>query len=800
MASPLGLSFTPKDAGLFTSNGEGIKTYRVVEGKAIKSLFDSGQFSPYPTTVNKGSGSVEGIKTAFDVHDDKANDISISSIIEHCNQFPSMKLDYAHFAYLRNLGVYPNNRLIIARRFAGAVANDLTAVSGSPLATIVGYITEEDDKFFDITFNEEWEGAAGSFEEILNEIGNDVKLSADQKGKAGSLVSAALNMVPMPALMEGVQILVRQKMGLAGGGQGPGASPYGNPNLIREARQRKVLGKGEAGSALTAQFSIKFTVEYEQKFISGIDPTLVYMDILQNALTFGTSDASFEYSGALASGVTDIIGKLISGDIQGIIESITEFLQSLLSAITAVIGDLVEKLIDPPDEEEPDKGTIVTQVLGAFSEYFKISVGTVISKYKIRILGVANALSGAGSTPWHITIGNPKKPMLSTGDMECTSVNLSVGKVLAFNDLPSSITLSIDLKSARNLGAQEIFNRMNTGKGRSYKRLQESFPESDDYTIPQIKTDEVDKKIKEIHADTQKSAPAKPDPSKNQAAGGQQTETKAANDKKEKTEPTDNKAQAKFQDDYPVKFSQGSGDLWGTKYSTPPPKDTKTGDNTNTKATNEPQTKASDQSKGDADVKTSGIAGASNATNTPPSTAVPGVTQSTSAIQQQQAAGQTGTTVPQSENIPAPPPLPDPPPQERQPELVFDANGNVIPANTEVQQDETPDVKDIVNTFSNSFKSNTTDSVKSEEIQKEQKVTPLLESPSGVLAQVYNQLDRTIESSDSEISKLEKQLASANTQDAAALTEKIRVLMSERDSAIKTQSDIMKELKNRKMK
>ena len=260
MGSPLGLSFAPRDPGLSSRTEEnGVKNYLVVEGKAVKSLFDSGQFSPYPTTVNKASGSVEGMKTAFDVHDDKSNDISISSIIEYCNQYPSMKLDYAHFAYLKHVGVYPNNRLIIARRFAGAVANDLTAVSGSPMATIVGYLREEDDSFFNIDFNEEWAEADGSFEEILNEIGNDVKLSADQKGKAGSMVSAAFNLVPMPALMEGVQILVRQKMGLAGGGQGPGASPYGNPNLIRQARQRKVLGKGEAGSALTAQFSMKMT-------------------------------------------------------------------------------------------------------------------------------------------------------------------------------------------------------------------------------------------------------------------------------------------------------------------------------------------------------------------------------------------------------------------------------------------------------------------------------------------------------------------------------------------------------------
>ena len=50
-----------------------------------------------------------------------------------------------------------------------------------------------------------------------------------------------------------------------------------------------------------------------------------------------------------------------------------------------------------------------------------------------------------------------------------------MGPVLGFNDLPTSIKAEFTLKPARNLGADEIFTRFNTGKGRSYIRGNKDF-------------------------------------------------------------------------------------------------------------------------------------------------------------------------------------------------------------------------------------------------------------------------------------------------------------------------------------
>ena len=473
MSSPLGLTWETSQPST------GIGTYQVVGGKAVQSLFSNrgGQFSPFPESADKSSGSVTQIKTSSDIHSDEANDISISSIVEHTRKYDSMRLDYADFAYLKNVGVFPNNRLIVARRFPAGVGNDLTSVSSVPLATLISWVKDGED-FISVSYNEEWTDAESSFEDILNDVGKDVMASKDQGTGIGSLAASGAGAIPMSGFMEGIQYQVMKNMGLTDAGIGN--SPIGNPNLIREAKRRKTLGKGEAGSGVKASFSIKMEVEYEQKFINGVDPTIVYMDIIQNALTFGTSDSQFQFNSAFGTGVTNIIKDLISGDLGAIAKAIQGFVQALLDAISQVGKDIIDALIDPPkDDTKPSSGTVTNAIEKAFAS----TIGHVISKYKIRLIGVANALTGSNSTPWHVTIGNPKKPIFCSGDMLCKDVKLTVGKNLAFNDLPSYIKISFELENARNLGAQEVFNRFNTGKGRSYVRLNKSFVESPDVTF-----------------------------------------------------------------------------------------------------------------------------------------------------------------------------------------------------------------------------------------------------------------------------------------------------------------------------
>jgi hypothetical protein len=477
MASPLGLAHNTSK----TSPGRG-PNYKIIDGgtvdgklkagKKVKSLFNHSVFSPHPTKggVDK-NGNVLEIKKQKDIHNDNIYDLSIDSIIKYTREAGNhaMRLDYADFAYLKNLGVYPNNRLIVARRFPGPVGNDLHAVSSSPMATLVSWIPESQDNFFNISYNEVWVEADASYTDVLNDMGKDLQMSSDQKGMAnmGDFAAAGLNLLPFPGFSEPLQRVIMEKLGLL---NNPYQLPLGNPNLIREAKRRKTVGKDQAESGLATTVEVSMVVEYEQKFINGVDPSLVYLDIIQNALTFGTSDAAFQMGSAFARGTNKLIQNLVSGNFSAIFNALKKIVLSIFEAVKEFAQKIIRALVSPPGNGELKESDFTEPLNKAFT-FTKKSFSAIIGKYKVRLMGITNALTGSPSTPWHITIGNPKKPVFSSGDMLLKSVDLELGKVLAFNDLPSTIKISLKFENARPLGAQEIFNRLNTGKGRSYIRI-----------------------------------------------------------------------------------------------------------------------------------------------------------------------------------------------------------------------------------------------------------------------------------------------------------------------------------------
>lgn len=469
MSSPLNLGSDQK-----------LSQYQIINSNRIKSIFGVGvdgkstQFIPFPGANNANPGIQNGIPDttvdAQSIYNDEINDVSIESIVEYTSRIPSMKLTYADFAYLKNVGVFPNNRLIVARRFQSGVHSDISSIKDVPMSTLVSWVPE-DQEWLTIDWGENWTDAEASFTSILNELGGDV---SDLIGgsKLGNLMAGGMNALPMPGFMEGIQYEILKKLGLQDD-FGIGNSPLGNPNLIRQAKQRQTINKNSSGSGLKCTISVKMVVEYEQKFI-GLDPSLVYLDIIQNALTFGTSDAVFQFNTKFETKTNEFISNLISGDFKKIGLAISQFVTSLVEAISEIGYSIINALINPPkNDQSPDKNRILDQIQKAFSS----TVGHVVSKYKVKLLGVVNALSGSPSAPWHVTIGNPKKPIFCSGDMLCETVNVELGKTLGFNDLPSSIKLTMTLTNARPLGAQEIFQRFNTGRGRTYARIKESFVE-----------------------------------------------------------------------------------------------------------------------------------------------------------------------------------------------------------------------------------------------------------------------------------------------------------------------------------
>jgi len=402
------------------------------------------------------------------LHNNDVYDTSILNIVDKLSSSKSATLRPSDFAYLKDIGNYPNNRLIICRRFPGPVGDDVYRLGVSPISVLIGFRPPGTD-FLDISFGEVWEEAEASFEGIINSIGEDLFRVSGLGGQAAQLFNA----IPLPGWTENLQRYVLEKIGVYSAGSSGRRLPAGDPNLIKEAKKRKTVANGEAGSGLSCKCEIKVDVEYEQKFISGLDPTIVYQDIIQNVLRFATSNKT-------DFGLDPEFGQKIKGWAKNPSLLIKDVVQAFKDALTTVVDEVkkfIQTVIDeagggekPKEESSAETLNIATQLMDFATKAFdKVleSLSKVIQKYEQKIKGVVSALSGLPSTPWHVTIGNPLRPIFSAGDMYTTDVNLTMGSTLMFNDLPANIKVSFSLSNARPWGLQEIMAKFNTGNIRS---------------------------------------------------------------------------------------------------------------------------------------------------------------------------------------------------------------------------------------------------------------------------------------------------------------------------------------------
>jgi hypothetical protein len=461
----------------------------------------------------KGLGDVDysGKKdnsTRRSLHNNSIYDVSVLNIIEKLAGTKGA-LRPADFAYLKNIGVYPNNRLMIARRFASPTDDNIMVPKKNTdlgsFATLISWVPENEN-FLDITFGEEWTDSEADFKTILTSLGEDIGL-----GNLGGIAGAAGNALPLPGFTEIFQRNFLYRLGLLEN-DAKNSIPAGNPNLIKQSKRRKLIGYGDAGAGLKTTVNIKMVCEYELKYISGIDPTIVWMDLLGMIARFGTSNSetyglSKGAAAKMISWVNDP-GKLISDVASAISDAISKIVDEVVKAIEdaytkakKLASELPSADPVPPDPAEapnPSADKLATadkehsdglkmakelsSTLGQYAgDVGKKALSGILQKYRVKILGVVNSLSGLPSTPWHISIGNPMRPTFCSGDMLVENVNLSLGPTLAFNDLPSSIKVEFNITNARAWGLQEIMAKFNSGYLRTVD-VQKTFYETNSVT------------------------------------------------------------------------------------------------------------------------------------------------------------------------------------------------------------------------------------------------------------------------------------------------------------------------------
>ena len=455
---------------------------KLIKVSKTESLFDVERvnvYKPYKKGNKSGTESISKRIGSRSLKKLKTGSNPYLKLIETFNNNPSLKLKPADFVYLKDLGVYPPNRLVILRRFREGVMvptnlndwpKDTPPSQRRPISTVVGWVKDGDEKLFNLSFNEKWTVETKMLHEILGEI-----LSNEFGFDAGKSI-------PIPGWSQGLLFGFLKAMGLTD--FGTNEIPFGNPNVLQEGATRDSESFG-----LVSNLDISLETSYEQKYINGIDPGIAMNDIIDNLLRMGTSNVKYVLS--IANDKKGVIKSLLAATNNGTVDTWIEFIQVLVdafvTAIITIIKDVKEQIGTQELTTETSTPTTASGALDKtvgdsavklknFSKGLKDISGNILgsilastlNKYRWPLRGSVSVMTGLPSTPWHITVGNPYMPILSMNNIVVNNVNIDFGNELAFNDAPVNMDVKIDCVLGRNMGAQEIMTYFNNGYKRYY--------------------------------------------------------------------------------------------------------------------------------------------------------------------------------------------------------------------------------------------------------------------------------------------------------------------------------------------
>lgn len=387
--------------------------------------------------------------------------------------------DYSDFAYCKYLGKIPNNYLITLRRFPFPCGDhiDYNIVNDTPVDSEVQTNLHSVDVGRMVT----WMGTPGN--EMNNILKYSVKMNWEEKksdfqNQQGQTDQAS----PLAAAFAAIDPAYQQEVlkGYSGSAMQAssfflpfrldkvvdfGSTPYSS-NAEWEAGQNdsnKVYGPKDVtqrvqirgrGLELEQEFSLVF--DYQLRSYDGINGKSAMLDLLGNILTVCYNTGDF-WGGAYRgfhSHQSNIYANLPiwklgqNGDLG-------------FGAVTEAIGGSISDIFKGIKQA----GGIV----GILKGLGGMLLGGMLNKLGRPAKMTANSLlSNAPTGMWHLTIGNPKSPIIEVGNLIMTDAEIEHYGPLGIDDFPTGLKVTVKLKHALDKDRAQIERMYNRGDNRIY--------------------------------------------------------------------------------------------------------------------------------------------------------------------------------------------------------------------------------------------------------------------------------------------------------------------------------------------
>ena len=443
--------------------------------------------------------------------DPKITDCSIRTLcaLSKMNNSPlgQARYKYADFMYCKDLGKVSNNHLITLRKFAHPVGDhifemtspkyiqvdgDYSFGSEGDIGHLVTWFGTDDNKLEDIckySYHASWK-------ELNPQIEEQESNADDESTGILGMISNSFNPVYNEGVAKG-QVGTHSIWGWLGSQisektmQGIGK----NNGLLRNYDNNKVYtpkntiqgthiyeGKLEFSQEFTLNFS------YQLRAYENINPRSALLDLIGNILEvtyrrgkfWGGSrkmigppqDLSpFEKTSKFIDNEFDKLGSIFSS-----FKNSGYNMSSLLGSLGSWSKDLMGQVMNVFSSE--NTGSFSDAIKGAISSLFSSSGFSEAAKgYLKNALGRPtlyawqSLLSGDDVGLWHVTIGNPRNPIMVMGNLILTNATVQHSGPLGIDDFPTELKLSVTLKHARSRDVTEIGRMYTKGAAAIYHVL-----------------------------------------------------------------------------------------------------------------------------------------------------------------------------------------------------------------------------------------------------------------------------------------------------------------------------------------
>ena len=421
------------------------------------------------------------------------------------------KYRYIDFMFCRDLGKIPNNHLLTLRKFTRPVGDNINTrlpKSDTPynfnqsmdVGRLVTWFGNGDNKLEDIikynyvaTFkqfdskiqpvdSQEDEESTGIIGKMVNTI-NPRYNQAMSQGRTG-----AHNFISQL----GGRYLSTSYANFARGGQYERHeifTPYDNHKVYEPKNTIQSTHVYEGKLTFSQEFTIKFS--YKLRAYDNINPRAAFLDLIGNILAVTYRSGTFWGGSRMFRGAPpnkvgtakvnafldrtfDTLGGIGNNLLSGNLD-IGGTLGSIWGAVKQIASDAFNTAKSLALGNTSTKGKSPLQVIGAIVKHTGLWSGVqgMIKNGLGRpaVYALDSLLTGDNVGLWHLTIGNPRNPIMSIGNLIIDKSEITQSGPLGLDDFPTDLMVSVSLKHGRPRDSAEIQKMYKKGSGPIYTPL-----------------------------------------------------------------------------------------------------------------------------------------------------------------------------------------------------------------------------------------------------------------------------------------------------------------------------------------